>query len=144
MISQTNNQYALVDSSFLYAVFAKNDRHHKEAVEFTVHYSGKLIFPEIVLPEVIYLFRRSSKMSNIIEFLEVFSQAQPNLECLTPADIVRAKEVMAQYVDARLDLVDCCIVALAERLNITRICTFDQRDFGIIRPAHADFLDIAP
>jgi predicted nucleic acid-binding protein len=39
---------------------------------------------------------------------------------------------------------DCCIMTLSERLNITQVCTFDQRDFLIFRPKHCDYLDILP
>lgn len=51
---------------------------------------------------------------------------------------------MRKYRDAELDFVDCCLTALAERLNITRICTFDRRDFSIIRPKHTDYLELLP
>lgn len=65
------------------------------------------------------------------------------LEILSP-DLERAAEIMEQYADADLDFVDCCIMALAERLNITEVCTLDQRDFSIFRPAHCDYLEILP
>jgi hypothetical protein len=51
---------------------------------------------------------------------------------------------MATYASADFDLADCCIMALAERLNITQVCTFDQRDFSIFRPTHCPHLDILP
>ena len=51
---------------------------------------------------------------------------------------------MAKYADARFDFVDCCIMALVERLDITQICTFDRRDFGIFRPAHCEYLELLP
>ncbi len=37
----------------------------------------------------------------------------------------------------KIDFVDCSIVAMAERLNITRIMTVDQCDFGLFRPSIA-------
>ena len=33
---------------------------------------------------------------------------------------------------------------VAERLNITRILTLDQRDFQIIRPKHSEYFEILP
>ncbi|MCD4684394.1 MAG: hypothetical protein K8S97_00470 [Anaerolineae bacterium] len=51
---------------------------------------------------------------------------------------------MAEYDTARFDFVDCCIMALTERLNITQVCTFDRRDFSIFRPIHCDYLDLLP
>ena len=37
-----------------------------------------------------------------------------------------------------------CIVAIAERLQVTQVCTFDRRDFTIIRPEHAPYFDLLP
>jgi hypothetical protein len=33
---------------------------------------------------------------------------------------------------------------MAERLNITRACTFDRRDFSIFRPHPCDYLELLP
>jgi predicted nucleic acid-binding protein len=63
---------------------------------------------------------------------------------LTATDFARAIALMDRYRDAELDFVDCCLTALAERLNITRICTFDRRDFSMIRPQHTEYFDLLP
>ncbi len=52
--------------------------------------------------------------------------------------------MLRAYPGAKLDFVDCCIMAMSERLNITRVCTFDRRDFSIFRPAHCDYLELLP
>lgn len=52
--------------------------------------------------------------------------------------------LMRQYQDAELDIADIAQVALAERLNITQIYTFDRRDFIIVRPRHTDYFDLLP
>lgn len=51
---------------------------------------------------------------------------------------------MQTYMQAELDFVDCAITALAERLHVTQICTFDRRDFSIIRPHHMPYFDLVP
>lgn len=51
---------------------------------------------------------------------------------------------MSTYAVAKLDFVDCCLTALAERLNITKIRTFDRRDFSMIRPKHAEYFELLP
>jgi len=48
------------------------------------------------------------------------------------------------YADAGFDFVDCCIMALAERLQITPIYTFDHRDFAIFRRQHCPYLELLP
>ncbi len=49
---------------------------------------------------------------------------------------------MIRYHDAELDFADVAQVAIAERLNISRIYTFDCRDFGMIRPSHIPAFDL--
>jgi predicted nucleic acid-binding protein len=51
---------------------------------------------------------------------------------------------MVTYADAEMDLVDCCIMAMSEWLNIEEIATFDRRDFGMFRPKHCDYLTLLP
>lgn len=80
----------------------------------------------------------------MMNFLDAFSRSDTQLEPVSMTDLQRAHEVMATYASARLDFVDCCIVAIAERLNITQICTFDHRDFGIIRPRHTEIFELLP
>ncbi|MCE7946362.1 MAG: hypothetical protein DYG88_02935 [Chloroflexi bacterium CFX4] len=60
------------------------------------------------------------------------------MQCLTLADLNRAAQIMRRSAEARFDFVDCCLMALCGRLTITRLCTFDRRDFGIFRPNHAE------
>ncbi|MFN4862237.1 MAG: VapC toxin family PIN domain ribonuclease, partial [Pseudanabaena sp.] len=45
---------------------------------------------------------------------------------------------------SQLDFVDAVIVAIAERLRITRVLTLDRRDFSIMRPRHCDYFEILP
>ena len=35
-------------------------------------------------------------------------------------------------------------MAIAERRKITRIATFDTRDFGFYQPTHCDYLELLP
>ena len=51
---------------------------------------------------------------------------------------------MSRYADARIDYVDCMIVALAERLGVTRILTLDQRHFRLFRPRHCPAFELLP
>ncbi len=63
---------------------------------------------------------------------------------MTRSDLLRAAELLEQYADARIDYVDCVTVALAERLNVSRILTIDHRHFTLVRPKHTAYLEILP
>ncbi len=54
---------------------------------------------------------------------------------LTGEDWVRCEELLEQYADLRLDLMDASLIALAERLRATRVATLNHRDFRVVRPA---------
>ena len=66
------------------------------------------------------------------------------VESVTPEDLIRVHHILEQYADNQLDFTDAAIVAIAERLNITRVNTLDLRDFSIIRPSHCDYFELLP
>jgi predicted nucleic acid-binding protein len=135
---------ALVDASFLVALGYPRDNNHAQAKHFAAQGDIRLLLPDVVLPETMYNLRRVGGTRASLRFGDLLvSQGSPLVPLTTP-DFARAMEVMRTYLEADLDLVDCCLTALAERLNITRICTFDRRDFSIIRPRHTDYFELLP
>ena len=76
----------------------------------------------------------------------ILGQTWGNWELIAVNDhsVDKTWEILEEYADSRLDFVDATIVALAERLNITRVLTLDRRDFSIIRPAHCSYFEILP
>ncbi len=134
----------LVDSSFLYALYNLDDPYHEEAYAVAELYNGQFVIPYVVLTEVAYLFRRTGDVSAVIQFLDVLIKGGYQYENVSVDDLIRARNIMAQYVDSKLDFVDCCIMALSERLKITQVCTFDRRNFSIFRPKHIRYLDLLP
>jgi len=135
---------ALVDANVLVALNHPGDKHHKAALKFAQEDEFTLLLPDVVLPEVAYLMRRIGGVPAVLLLLDQIVQNDLPLIPLLERDVRRARQVMAAYPRAELDLVDCCITAIAERLNITRICTFDRCDFAIIRPAHTPYFELLP
>ena len=135
----------LLDTSFLYALNDRRDRNHVRSVGF-LHtlMSASLLLPTSVLPEVCYLLHSRLGHTAMRRFLSGLVASDIELESVRAADMERVTEILAQYADARLDFTDAAIVALAERLNVTYILTFDRRDFTIVRPQHCDFFELFP
>jgi len=133
----------LVDSSFLYALFDHSDKNH-EAVINSIRPEDALFIPEVTLTEVAFLFRRSGGVSAAADFLDNLMEADPLIVGLQRQDFTRAAAIMRHYNTAQFDFVDCCVMALSERLDLTKICTFDRRDFSIFRPNHSDWLELVP
>lgn len=139
-----NNQI-LIDSSFLFALFHHRDKNHLQAVQlFSNLQTGIPFVPDVVLPEVSFLFVRDVGYHAVGQFLGALKPTGVQLIGLNLFDIDTAQEIMRIYQSSKFDLVDACIMALSERLNITKICTFDRRDFSIFRPKHCDYLELLP
>lgn len=77
-------------------------------------------------------------------FLRSIAQGEIAIERTTTEDLSRAAEVLEKYADNRVDFVDCAIVAIAERLNVTHILTVDRRHFELFRPQHCAVFEISP
>ncbi|RMF77394.1 MAG: PIN domain-containing protein [Chloroflexi bacterium] len=134
----------ITDSSFIYALYNTKDSYHRQAMEFSEQYTGRVIIPDVILPEVSYLLVRDLGYHGVQEFLGKFKEVGHSLEPLANSDLIRVHEISVEYSSAEFDIVDCCIMALAERLYITKIATFDRRDFSIFRPHHCDYLELLP
>ncbi len=134
----------LVDSSFLYALYDRSARDNEIVSAIGDLYSGQFVIPYVTLTEVAFLFRRAGEAHAVARFLNALVKGNYQYEGLSPDDLRRAAAIMAQYASANFDFVDCCIMALSERLQITQVCTLDRRDFSIFRPAHCEYLDLLP
>jgi uncharacterized protein len=54
----------------------------------------------------------------------------------TPHDYGRMAELLTTYASLRLQVVDACVIALAERLDVHEVGALDRRDFLIVAPRH--------
>jgi predicted nucleic acid-binding protein len=134
---------ALLDTGFVLALLSANDPLH-EACKKVVADERSPLLPTPVLPELAYMTIRNLGHSAYVSFLRFALIGQPKLVFATSADFARAVDIMEKYADSRIDFVDCVIMAMAERLNISRILTVDQRHFRLLRPTHIPAFDILP
>ena len=135
---------ALLDTSFLLAMTNVNDRNHSRVLEVAKNIDDSLILPVTVLPEVSYLIGSRLGYTAMQRFLSGLVTGNVTLETVTITDLKRVTEILEEYADSRLDFVDATIVAIAERLKVTRVLTLDRRDFTIIRPHHHSHFEILP
>ena len=68
----------IADSSFIYALYSKHDSNHAQAKEFASTYVGKTIIPDIILPEVCYLFLRDIGYAGLRSFLFTSKKSTPH------------------------------------------------------------------
>jgi predicted nucleic acid-binding protein len=134
---------ALIDTGFMLAVLSVNDSRHKACSKVARHEQNALL-PSVVLPELAYLAIRDLGHLAFVKFMRQLLKHSGQLIQATEIDFLRAADIMEKYADSKIDFVDCVIVAMAERLNISRILTVDQRDFRILRPNHISAFEILP
>jgi predicted nucleic acid-binding protein len=134
----------LLDSSFLFALINQKDANHAACVEVAHNTTLHKSILVTVIPETCYLLHRWLGHAIMRAFIENLQDPIWHIEPVQPQDWARVSELLKQYADARLDLVDATLVAAAERLNIETILTLDRRDFRLIRPNHVDYFSILP
>ena len=134
---------ALLGTGFLLAVLDADDKLHPTCVQ-TLQTEQSVLLPEPVLPELAYMVLRELGYPVLINFLQAILRGELKIERITSADLQRTTEILQQYADSKIDFVDCTIAAMAERLNIQRILTVDQRHFRLFRPRHCEYFIILP
>lgn len=134
----------LLDSGFLYAFINDKESRHAEVSRIFAATREPVILPVPAITEVAYLILRDLGVEALAEFLDELAETDFILETPVSEDYKRASEIIRKYDDANIDFVDAVIVAIAERLDITKILTIDRRHFGMFKQRHCAAFEIAP
>jgi predicted nucleic acid-binding protein len=124
----------VADSGGIFALYDRKDRHHAAVRHVVDEERSLVVIPSAILGELDYLLRQHLGIQAEIDFIESIMSGSFTLEDLTPPDVVRCHELVTTYRDLDLGLADAAVIATAERLNIERILTVDERDFRAVRP----------
>ena len=119
----------VVDAGPLIALFDRDDRHHRRAVEFVRDGRARLITNLPVLTEATFLLRFSVEAQRDLLW---WAHKSLEIDQGTSADLPRIITLLEKYRDMPADFADASLVALAERLNVSRIASVDS-DFTIYR-----------
>ena len=134
----------LMDSGFLYSTLNKKEKFHRETIEILASIYEEIILPVSAITEIAYLILRDLGTEALANFLENLPEMNVIFETPIAEDYKRAAEILRKYNDANIDFVDAIIVAIGERLNITKILTVDRRHFGMFKPRHCAAFEITP
>ena len=122
------------DTGAIYALYDADDEHHvacRSVVEIEL---GPLFLPVVFLAEIDYMLTARLGSDAALEFLESVEADAFTLVDLSSEDLFRCRELMTQYQDLSLGIADASVVVTAERLQIQRLFTVDQRHFRVIQP----------
>jgi predicted nucleic acid-binding protein len=135
----------VVDTGVLYAAADRSDPDHDESKELLgIHATEQLVATVPVVVETSWLISSRLGVEAEVAFLRSVAAGEVTLVDLTSDDWNRVVELLEQYHDLDLGVVDASIVAVAERLNVTTIATLNDRDFRVVRPRHCDAFVLAP
>jgi uncharacterized protein len=119
----------IVDAGPLIALFDRDDRYHRQAVEFVRNQGADLLTNLPVLTEATFLLRFSVGAQRDLLW---WAHRSVEIDQGTAEDLPRIIELLEKYGDLPADFADASLVALAERLNVSRVASVD-RDFAIYR-----------
>ena len=119
----------VVDAGPLIALFDRGDRHHKRALEFVQSCRSQLITNLPVLTEATFLLRFSVKAQHD---LLLWAHKSLSIDEETATDLPRIAAFLDKYSEMRAVFADAFLVALAERMKLSKVASVDS-DFTIYR-----------
>ena len=134
----------IADTGALLALIDRDDKHHQPMVHFVTNSQETFIVPSPIVTELCYMLVEHISTEAEITFLRALTNREMVLEHFTLNDLNRAIEILEQYRDAELGMVDATVMAMAERMKIKTILTVDHRDFGLFRPINCEAFTLVP
>jgi uncharacterized protein len=134
----------ICDTGALLALLNAADDAHAACDSVFSTYPGRLIVPGPILTEVCYMAESRLGSETEAQFLDSLVVGEFELEALTTSDLERMADLVRTYADFPLGAVDASVIAVAERLQVTRIATLDHRHFRAVRPAHCAAFELLP
>ena len=134
----------LVDTGPLVAGSDTDDRYHQVCKELLGAATEELLVPATVSAEVCYMIERRAGSKAEATFLRLFSVGNLVPVDVTIADYERMAELVELYADWPLGRTDASVIAIAERLGVTKVATLDRRHFGPIQPRQIEGFTLLP
>ncbi|MGI8972914.1 MAG: type II toxin-antitoxin system VapC family toxin [Gaiella sp.] len=134
----------VVDAGPIVAAAATRDRHHEDSVELLTGAARPLVIPTLVVTEVAYFLNDRIGSSAERAFAGSIARGELVVEPVEPGDWERIAELLDDYADLPLGIVDASVVAVCERLGATTLATLDRRHFSVVRPRHCPALTLVP
>lgn len=134
----------LVDTGPLVAAADTDDTDHRPCRALLEDHPGPLVTSPMVIAEAAYLLDRQLGPRAEAALFASIVDGNLRVENLIGDDWTRIGELVVTYADLGLGGTDASLVALAERLGVTRIATLNRRHFSVVRPRHIDAFELLP
>jgi predicted nucleic acid-binding protein len=119
----------VLDTSGLLAAIDSSQRFHDAAKEVLGGAVDPLILSPFVLAELDYLLATRVGREAELALLEEVARETYRLASFSIGDVAKARRIIVQYPDLRIDLADASNVVLANRHDTLDMLTLDERHF---------------
>jgi predicted nucleic acid-binding protein len=133
----------VVDTSVVYGALDPSDADHVRCTS-ALSSGAVVVMPAPVIVEIDWLARSRGCAGAMTALLSSVLDNSLLIVNLDVEDVARATQLVEQYDDLPLELVDASVIAIAERLEQDTIATLDRRHFSVIRPLHIDAFTLVP
>ena len=134
----------VVDTGPLYGAYDRDDRDHERCRALLNATHEELIVPAPVVVEFDWLCSEQRALQAPLILLDDILAGAYTVMPLTATDYARVREILAQYADGDVGIVDAAVLAIVERLNEPKLATLDGRHFRMLRPRHVPYLELVP
>ena len=134
----------IVDAGALYAQADADEPRHLDVVRVLREERGALVTSEFAVAEADYLILDRLGIDVELAFADDLAHGTYAVECLSPAELGKARALLERYRDLKLGLADASLVVLAERYGTTRVLTFDSRAFRTVIPLQGGAFQVLP
>lgn len=130
------------DTGVVLAALDRRDPHHAVCAELLC--AAATTVPAPVLVEIDWLTRSRGAVGGMHAVLNSVERREVLVVDLDGEDYRRVRVLQRTYADLPLEFVDAAVVAVAERLEQTRIATLDRRHFSVVKPLHISAFELVP
>jgi uncharacterized protein len=123
----------IADTGGVIALLDRQDRHHRAVRALFEEEPSGWLLPWAILPEVDSIAGRRLGASVALAFQEDVRDGLFRVDGQITRDLPRATELVRQYLDLHLGLVDAVVMAQAERHRAHTIVTTDARHFRTVK-----------
>lgn len=123
----------VVDARPLVAAAATRDRNHERCVALLSQAPPPLIVPALVVTEVAYFLGDRIGHGAETAFARSLRDGELHVEPVEPSDWARITELLDEYADLPLGIVDASVVATCERLGSRS----SRHSIGATSPSYA-------
>jgi predicted nucleic acid-binding protein len=134
----------ICDTGPLFGALDRTDTDHAVCARLLTESAEPIVVPAPVVVELEWLASSRLEPRAFLAFLTDVEGGNVQIAELERPDYRRIRQLLDRYADLPLGFVDAAVLAVVERFAERKLATLDHRHFSVIRPIHAENLELLP